>query len=354
MKNTILTIIFGIALMLTFISCEEDSDWDWISSNNSGVILNDTLYSTIQEAINQAADGDTIFLTEGIFADEGDKNLFWNGDEKHLTITLHENANARIECNKDGSGFIFDQTHQNTSDVIDGIIIRNSGNFDEAGIYCEWTSPTIKNCTISDCGWCGIYCDNAAPILENNTIYENEVGIMCDNGSIPLIRWNIIRDNKLESIYSVYDSSPSLINNLIVNNKRGIHCLYGAYVYMVNNTIADNDEFGIKVVGNTLTNVINSIIWGNGKGFEPENINITVSYSCAQDSIPSVNLDSLGNIYENPLFVFSDDYHILTNSPCFDAGDSTAVSWDFDLDGDARILNENVDIGAYESGAKSD
>ncbi|MBC8179555.1 hypothetical protein H8E88_00380, partial [candidate division KSB1 bacterium] len=105
MKNTILTIIFGIALILTFISCEEDSDW--IESDNFGVILDTLTYSTIQEAINQAADGDTIFLTEGIFADEGDKNLFWNGDEKHLTITLHENANARIECNKDGSGFIF-------------------------------------------------------------------------------------------------------------------------------------------------------------------------------------------------------------------------------------------------------
>ena len=352
MKNTILTIIFGIALILTFISCEEDSDWDWISSNNSGVILNDTLYSTIQEAINQAADGDTIFLTEGIFADEGDKNLFWNGDEKHLTITLHENANARIECNKDGSGFIFDESNQNTSDIIDGITIRNCGDIYDAGIYCNKTNPIIRNCTFYNCDWSGIYCYNSEIKIENSIFYENKSGIICDESSNSVILNNIFHNNFF-GIYAMENSNPSIFNNLIKNNEKGIY-LHNAKSTMVNNTIVNNSQRGIKIFGELNSILINSIVWENGTNFVVSENKLKASYSCSSDSIASINPDSLGNIYENPLFVFSDDYHILTNSPCFDAGDSTAVSWDFDLDGDARILNENVDIGAYESGAKSD
>ena len=339
-------IIIIITIILSAISCEEDSDW--IESDNFGVILDTLTYSTIQEAINEATDGDTLFLTEGIFADAGDKNLTWDGNEKHLTITIVEEANAIIECNGKGNGFVFNCTHQNTSDVIDGIIIRSSGDFDDAGIYCEWTSPTIKNCTISDCGWCGIYCDNAAPILENNTIYENEVGIMCANGSIPLIRWNIIEKNKSDGIFSNNDSYPSIINNLIIQNRRdGIYCLNGSGV-MVNNTIADNKNSGINYDTDTPTTIINSIIWGNGKGFEPENINITVSYSCAQDSIPSVNPYSLGNIYSKPCFVLPENYHLASKSPCINKGNNDVVDWDYDLDGNPRIFDEKVDMGCYE------
>ncbi|MCK4339292.1 MAG: right-handed parallel beta-helix repeat-containing protein [Candidatus Cloacimonetes bacterium] len=349
MKRNYLYILIVLNLVLLIISCGKKTTE--IESDNYGVILDSLFYSTIQEAINEAVNGDTIFLTEGIYADAGDKNLNWNGNEKHLTIKLHEEANyAIIECNGKGSGFIFDRTYQDTADIIDGITIRNCGRIYDTAIYCENTAPTIKNCTISNCDWCGIYCHNAAPIIENNTISENKAGIMCDNGAIPLIRWNIIRDNRLESIYSSDEhTKPSIINNLIVNNKRGIHCLDGASTYMVNNTVADNDEYGIKVVGDTLTNVINSIVWGNGKGFEPENINITVSYSCAQDSIASVNPDSLGNIYDDPLFVFpGEDYHLLSISLCIDAGDNDAVNWDVDLDDEQRINNDVVDMGAYE------
>ena len=345
MKNKSLIIILIITLILVTISCGEKTTE--IESYNFGVILDSLRYSTIQEAIDEAVDGDTIFLTQGIFADAGDKNLNWDGNEKHLTITTVEEANAIIECTGKGSGFIFYCSNQ-PSDIIDGITIRNAGKYDNAGIYCNWVSPTIRNCTISDCDWCGIYCYHSAPIIENNTVSCNEVGIMCDNHSNPTMKFNKIEGNKLDGIYVIDESNPSIINNLIVHNKRGIYCLYGR-AWMVNNTIADNEVWGINYINSDSSEVINCIIWDNGKGFATSNINILVKYSCAQDSFPSVNPDSLGNIYEDPLFVFpGTNHHLPSISPCIDAGDNDAVYWDVDLDGEQRINNEVVDMGVYE------
>lgn len=362
MKNKSLIIILIITLILVTISCGEKTTE--IESDNFGVILDSVFYSTIQEAINEAANGDTIYLTEGIYADAGDKNLNWDGDEKHLTITTVEEANAIIECNGKGSGFRFDRTNQNTSDIIDGIKIKNCEKYDSenkigyAGIYCEGVAVTIKNCTITDCGWCGVYCDNADPIIENCIFSENQVGIMADDHSLPSIKLSIIENNKLESIYATDESYISIINNLIVNNQRGIHCLGGASAKIVNNTIADNNEWGIKLRNEIPADVINSIIWSNGTCFDVDYNKITVSYSCAQDSIASVNPDSLGNIYDDPLFENPGigDFHLTwinfpdttLKSPCINAGNNDAVNWDFDLDDDPRINGETVDMGAYE------
>ncbi|MCK4358522.1 MAG: right-handed parallel beta-helix repeat-containing protein [Candidatus Cloacimonetes bacterium] len=353
MKNKSLIIILIITLILVTISCGEKTTE--IESYNFGVILDSLRYSTIQEAIDEAVDGDTIFLTQGIFADAGDKNLNWDGNEKHLTIKLHQEADyAIIECNGKGNGFIFNCTHQNTSDVIDGITIRNCEKCDSeneigyAGIYCEDVAVTIKNCIIKDCGWCGIYCDNADPIIENCEIFDNKDGIMADNESSPLIKLNIIRENELDGVFVSGDSYPSIINNLIVHNKRGIYCLYGR-AWMVNNTIADNEVWGINYINSDSSEVINCIIWDNGKGFQTADINIVVSYSCAQDSFASVNPDTLGNIYDDPLFVFpGTNYHLPSISPCINEGDNDAVYWDVDLDDEQRINNEVVDMGVYE------
>ena len=41
-------------------------------------------------------------------------------------------------------------------------------------------------------------------------------------------------------------------------------------------------------------------------------------------------------------------FHLQADSPCIDAGDNSAVTQDTDLDGNGRILNGVVDIGAYE------
>lgn len=352
MKIKFIVFISLLAVSFSFVGCSKDEDG--VFSDNSGVILDTLVYSTIQEAINAADDGDTIYLTEGVYADKDDKNLYWNGNEKHLTITLHPEAEyAIIHCNGDGNGFDFDRTHQNTDDVIDGITIRGAGS-ENAGIYCVETSPLIKNCQISGCRYTGIFCDYATPKIENTIITENKNGIIA-YASSPHIQWCTIQDNSLDGIFVTEDATPIINNSLIIENKRGgIYCNTGSF-HGINNTIANNEDWGVWLYGGNppVSYLTNSIIWGNGVGFKPEAANLLVRYSCAQDSIPGINPDSLGNIYNNPMFIFPDDYHLHQNSPCINAGDNESVTWEVDIAGNPRIVFETVDMGAYEWQGKS-
>lgn len=62
-----------------------------------------------------------------------------------------------------------------------------------------------------------------------------------------------------------------------------------------------------------------------------------------------------GNIVGDPKFVDADngDYRLAVNSPCIDAGSDSYVMSETDLDGNARIANGRIDIGAYEYGSTS-
>ena len=56
-----------------------------------------------------------------------------------------------------------------------------------------------------------------------------------------------------------------------------------------------------------------------------------------------------GNITNAPQFVSMEDMHLLSNSPCINAGDNSNVFTPCDLDGTSRVQGGAVDMGAYES-----
>ncbi|QQR74002.1 MAG: hypothetical protein IPJ17_21470 [Holophagales bacterium] len=60
------------------------------------------------------------------------------------------------------------------------------------------------------------------------------------------------------------------------------------------------------------------------------------------------------SVVDDPLFVSGDDLHLRTHSPMLDAGDNNPViNLVTDLDGNPRIQNGTVDIGAYEGAVGS-
>lgn len=96
--------------------------------------------------------------------------------------------------------------------------------------------------------------------------------------------------------------------------------------------------------------VRNSIFWNDGNEItEPyEPIDVEVSYSDVRDGWPGE-----GNIDADPLFVDvgRSNYRLQRSSPCINAGDNSAVEQgEVDLDGQPRIANDRVDMGAYEFG----
>ena len=88
--------------------------------------------------------------------------------------------------------------------------------------------------------------------------------------------------------------------------------------------------------------LINCILWGDTpdeiSGFAPD-----ITYSDVQGG-----WSGEGNINASPLFADA-DLRLSAGSPCTDAGDNSAVLVGIDLDGNPRIVNGVVDMGAYEA-----
>jgi hypothetical protein len=55
-----------------------------------------------------------------------------------------------------------------------------------------------------------------------------------------------------------------------------------------------------------------------------------------------------GNLTNEPVFVSTTDLRLAAGSPCIDAGSNAYVQGATDLDGNPRVVNGIVDIGAYE------
>ncbi|GAG35257.1 unnamed protein product, partial [marine sediment metagenome] len=97
--------------------------------------------------------------------------------------------------------------------------------------------------------------------------------------------------------------------------------------------------------------VLNSILWNDSPDeiYLDDSSTIDITYSDIHGGWPGA-----GNINADPLFVnvANVDYHLQASSPCIDAGDNTAIppSVVVDLDGNPRIINGIVDMGAYEGG----
>ncbi len=349
----ILVFIGICALAMGMISCDKTSTD--IPSDNSGVLIGATVYETIQGAIDAAADGDTLLLTQGIYAGTNNTNLMWDGEEKHLTIMTdlrgHQQNYAIIEGNGKGAGFYFGNSLQSNADIIYGITLRNMGsdaNYYNAAFYCENAEPTIQHCWVHDCGWCAVYCSHANPRVENSWFYNNLAGFILDGGSNPVLLLNYIEKSELDGVYAIDDSYPSLFNNLIAGNNRGVYLL-NAKSLMVNNTIVSNTDWGVRVSSDLLSQMINCIVWGNGTDLEVLSANSLIAMNtCSSVEIPDVNPDSLDNIYDNPEFLTNNDYHLKSTSPCLDIGITGVVYWTEDLDGAPRLHNSEIDLGAYE------
>ena len=91
----------------------------------------------------------------------------------------------------------------------------------------------------------------------------------------------------------------------------------------------------------------NRIVYYNSALNSPNYWNSTLKYSCSTP-LP----DGLGNSTTPPLFVNTNgwsDLRLQASSPCINAGNNIYVLGETDLDGNPRIVQDTVDMGAYEA-----
>jgi hypothetical protein len=99
--------------------------------------------------------------------------------------------------------------------------------------------------------------------------------------------------------------------------------------------------------GMTWGKMNNCIVWNNTARLFGNNLIYTeVSYSCS----PGLSHGNKGNISMDPLFIApaAGDYHLQSNSPCINWGNNSFVKLNTDLNANPRIVENYVDMGAYE------
>jgi hypothetical protein len=276
----------------------------------------------IQDAIDEASSGDEIIVYPGTYYE----SLDFQG--KHITVRGSDPNNwdivaaTVIDANGVYDGVLFDSNEGGNS-VLTGLTIRGA----VYGIDCNSSSPTISKCIIRDNSEKGIFGNLGAPTVINNKI--------CNNGT-----QNI----------ALYRSATNTIirNNVIYDANYGIFLYYPlATVTISNNTIVRNAKFGIvRASGSYSPTITNCIVWDCNNDISGSGCSVT--YSCIQDGD---GCGQNGNICSDPCFVDADnnDFHLNPYSPCVDTGNSNGnYNGQTDIDGDSRMQNGGVDIGADE------
>jgi len=175
-------------------------------------------YQTIQEAINAAADGDTVLVAPGTY-----------NESIVMKLGVTVKGSDADETIIDGSGKAYAVLGASYS-TISGFTITGS----YYGIYNDGNAlptMTITNNIITGNSYYGIYNpSNFSPTITNNIIIANDYsGIYNASYSSPMITNNIISGNKWYGIHSL-GSSPQIENNNVVDNAFGsyLNCSPGA------------------------------------------------------------------------------------------------------------------------------
>lgn len=266
-----------------------------------------------------------------------------------------------------------------SSTIVDGFTLRNAGgSTSNSGVWCQNSSPAIRNNTITQTGT-GIRCSTSSPEITHNTIF-NGGGITCQYSSAPLVAYNVISGTSSgifcdsssptimatvisdcgTGIYLNYESSPDISGCVIsTSGASGIYASFYCAPNITNNTIVGNATNGIECFKLSSPSVSNNIVAFNGTGITSAGAPALTSncfYTPGGSDYSGVT-PGAGDINANPLFVnrAGGDYHLLAGSPCIDAGsDAQVPSWLLtDLDGAPRISGPHVDMGAFEFQAAS-
>ncbi len=144
-------------------------------------------FLTIQEGLNAASDGDTVFVAPGVYAGPGNRNLDFNGVSCSL-IGRATRDETIIDCEGVGRGFYIGG---GAAPLIENLMVTNGDTIKGGGMRLEGASPTLRNVRFvgnaaSQEGG-GIYSHNGSPALEDilfdNNTAEVGGGMLCFSSS---------------------------------------------------------------------------------------------------------------------------------------------------------------------------
>jgi uncharacterized repeat protein (TIGR01451 family) len=348
---------------------------------------------TVQRAVDQAAAGDQVKVAEGTYtaildaapmaqavegvqeANEADAAALDVAQVvrvgRSITLTGGYVTGDWITSQPDARPTILDAEGQlgrrvmvietGAAPIIEGFHLRGGlVNDDGAGLYiAEGATPTVRlnliysNIVSGSYGGGVYYGGGGDPVLERNEIYDNMAtdvtgrggGVYLESGAARI--WsNLIYDNATDGygggLYS-FGGAPLIWHDTFYNNTAstfgggGLYAAAGT-VSVSNTIVVNNVGYGIRRGGSAVYNLAYNDVWGNAPG----------GYYLV--------VTGTHDIAENPRFagVSGADLRLTFGSPCINAGDpNSSMPPDEDYEGNARMLFDRHDIGAFEYGITS-
>ena len=328
MKKAIL--IFGIIFLLVGVSINpsiginiekksikilNEGNTFYVGGNGTGN------YSKIQDAIDNASDGDTVFVYQSTYVE----NI---NVDKQLSIISVKGPDFTV-VQAESSDYIFDITKDyvniNGFKIIGwsqgGIIIRNSKNCTISnnnivnnyyGVYLLNSNYCkIDNNILDDNNMGGVCLYSGS---SNNTITSNIVnntlgtGIRFKNGKGEPFNHNIIENNTIvnnsNGISFGYSNNNLIKNNVIINNSLGGIILYDSnYNVIIGNFINESDDDGIRCLFADNNTIINNHLFNHTYG-----IDFSKSNNCV------IKGNNVSNNSENGIIISSSAYFVLRNN----------------------------------------
>lgn len=282
-------IVVGIIILLLYCNIPITT----LSDENSGNLSSKTLYvggsgpgnyTKIQDAIDNASTGDTVFVYTGIYGTETttiDKTIRLIGEGKNSTIV---------------DGGETDDVIVITADYVEisGFTIRNSGE-ENVGIDILSSNNTVKGNIITNNHYDGIRltCSELNKKTNYNKIYNNTI---CSNTYVGIGIYSADYNSILPSYMSIF-------NNFISENGVGISIFNTIY-----NSIHDN----------LITN--NGYYTSYDQYYISPGISVTMGYYISEDELSHFNyknINEIGNKYQ--VFHVDDLYNsCITNNTLSD------------------------------------
>lgn len=198
-----------------------------VGSASGAELLVPSQYPTIQAAIDAAADWDTVIVAPGVYGIPDANGIDFRG--KAITVrSANPNdqdvvSNTIVDCLGSGRGFYF-HSGENEYSVLAGLTVRNGCRDKGGAVYCEFSSPTITNCTFT-----------------GNLAWGGGGGIYASAGSVPTImNCTIIGNTSGGSGGGIYCYSAAIKNCTISNNETGeLNTCHGGGIYCASASITD-------------------------------------------------------------------------------------------------------------------
>lgn len=292
---------------------------------------------TIQAAIDIAASGDTVLVSNGVYATG--TRIVYGLAMNRIAITnpiTVRSVNGPVWTSIQGNGPVGDTAvrcaYVGTNAVLAGFTLSNGavrgaghdGPYERSGggAWCE-SSAVVSNCVVSgnagDWSGGGTY----GGTLFNCKLINNSGGNYgggSEGGSL----FNCMLTGNSATYAGGADGGT--LNNCTLIGNSAYWDGGGAYYSTLNNCI---------VYSNTAMYFPNYEVSGPG----------LVNYCCTTP-LPAGS----GNFTNDPQFVdaAAGNFHLRSTSPCINAGSNSYVQGSVDVDGNPRIVGGTVDIGAYE------